>query len=121
MLDKVLANIDPTSGIYVYGVLEAKPFTISDITLFFKGIEFNGFLVFPWLTSIDAKTKSKLKENYKKYIEKELATKNGLTVTLKSIQKGLDFAKKNPADGKSLVIIGKNIPNLKTDSRCPCF
>ena len=107
ILDKIISCLQPTSGIYIYGVLEGKPFTITDLTLFFQGIQINGFLLFPWLMSLNEEEKAKFKADYNKYIKTELSSKNGLTVSMSEIKQGLRFAKENPADGKALIKIGK--------------
>ena len=68
-LDKILQNITPTTGIYIYGVLENKPFTLSNPTLFFAGMKIDNFLVFSWYGSVDQETRDRVKQTHAKYLQ----------------------------------------------------
>lgn len=110
VLDQVLQNISPASGVYIYGVLENKPFTISNSTVFFSGMAIQGFLVFPWWMKVSKDIETRIRENYSKYLKNELATENGFTLSLKDLKEGnktieeaLTFAQKNAQGGKVLI------------------
>ena len=69
VLDKILQNIDPTSGVYIYGVLENSRFVISNPTLFFAGMNINNFLIFPWFAALDEESKIRVRQNHPDHLK----------------------------------------------------
>lgn len=105
--DTIISNMPTTSSFQIYGLLEGKPFTLSNTYLFFQGVQVTGFFITIWWGAASADVQKRVRENYSEYLKKDLSSTTALSICFNEIEKGLKHAKENPTNGKVLIRMHK--------------
>ena len=105
--EAVIQNMPVNSVFNIYGLLEGKPFTLSNTYLFFQGVQITGFFITIWWGNATAETQERVRKNYSNYLKNECSSETFLTVCYTDIERGLEHARTNPTKGKVLVQIRK--------------
>ena len=93
----------PTSDINIYGLLEGKPFTLTNTYLFFQGVKVTGFFITIWWGAASAEVQARVRKEYSNYLKNDCSSSTGLTVCITQLEKGLEHARNNPTNGKVLI------------------
>jgi hypothetical protein len=75
----------PTSSFNIYGLLEGKPFTLSNTYLFFQGVSVTGFFITIWWGAATPEVQARVRKEYSKYLKNECSSTTGATVCVTQI------------------------------------
>ena len=60
--EAIIENMPPTSDINIYGLLEGKPFTLTNTYLFFQGVKITGFFITIWWGAASAEVQARVRK-----------------------------------------------------------
>lgn len=103
--EAIITSLKSNSIAHVYGVLEGKPFHLSNSSIFFSGLTITGFLLLPWWISVKNEEREKIRSQYSSLLKNELLTNLYKEYSLKDIDEAIEVSVSKSNEGKVLLKI----------------
>lgn len=104
VLETLIAGLQSNSWVYVYGVLESKPFQLKVALDLCKGVFVSGFLLFQWFGTLTEEEKADIRKGYAKLLKGELSTKCHKVLKFEQIEEALELSVSKASEGKITIV-----------------